>query len=73
MTLAIAQREGYATIGFEDRAIQAWVIESNDGTVQYVAGGTAITNTIYGRSSSGTIYERRAIHQNPPPPPNYKK
>ncbi len=26
-------------IGFEDRAIQAWVIESHDGTVQYVDGG----------------------------------
>lgn len=26
-------------IGFEDRAIQAWVIESRDGTVQYVDGG----------------------------------
>ena len=26
-------------IGFEDRAIQAWVIESPDGTVQYVDGG----------------------------------
>lgn len=40
--------------------------------VQYRSGGTAITNTIYGRSRSGTIYERRAIHQNPPAPPNYK-
>ena len=26
-------------IGFEDRSIQAWVIESHDGTVQYVDGG----------------------------------
>jgi hypothetical protein len=26
-------------IGFEDRAIQAWVIEAHDGTVQYVDGG----------------------------------
>ena len=26
-------------IGFEDRAIQAWIIESHDGTVQYVDGG----------------------------------
>jgi hypothetical protein len=26
-------------VGFEDRAIQAWVIESHDGTVQYVDGG----------------------------------
>lgn len=26
-------------IGFEDRAIQAWVIESHDGTVRYVDGG----------------------------------
>ena len=25
--------------GFEDRAIEAWVIESHDGTVQYVDGG----------------------------------
>lgn len=41
--------------------------------VQYSAGGTAITHTIYGRSKSGTIYERRAIHQNPPPPPEYPK
>jgi fructose-1,6-bisphosphatase/sedoheptulose 1,7-bisphosphatase-like protein len=41
--------------------------------VQYGAGGTAITHTIYGRSRSGTIYERRAIHQNPPPPPEYPK
>ena len=40
--------------------------------VQYLSGGTAITNTIYGRSKSGTIYERRAIHQNPPPPPDFK-
>lgn len=39
--------------------------------VQYSAGGTAITHTIYGRSKSGTIYERRAIHQNPPAPPKY--
>ena len=41
--------------------------------VQYSAGGTAITHTIYSRSKSGTIYERRAIHQNPPPPPEYPK
>ena len=40
--------------------------------VQYLSGGTAVTNTIYGRSRSGTIYERRAIHQNPPPPPDFK-
>jgi len=26
-------------IGFEDRAIQAWVIEDHDGNVQYVDGG----------------------------------
>ena len=39
--------------------------------VQYLAGGTAVTHTIYGRSRSGTIYERRAIHQNPPPQPQY--
>jgi fructose-1,6-bisphosphatase/sedoheptulose 1,7-bisphosphatase-like protein len=38
--------------------------------VQYLSGGSAITHTIYGRSRSGTVYERRAIHQNPPPPPN---
>lgn len=37
--------------------------------VQYQAGGAAVTHTIYGRSRSGTIYERRAIHQNPPPQP----
>src|ERR1700742_2273551 len=29
--------------GFEDRAIEAWIIESSDGTVNYVDGG--ITNT----------------------------
>lgn len=39
--------------------------------VQYLSGGTAVTHTIYGRSRSGTVYERRAIHQNPPPPPEY--
>lgn len=38
--------------------------------VQYSAG-SAITNTIYGRSRSGTIYERRAIHQSPPPLPKF--
>jgi len=37
--------------------------------VQYQAGGSAITHTIYGRSRSGTVYERRAIHHNPPPQP----
>lgn len=39
--------------------------------VQYMAGGAAVTHTIYGRSRSGTIYERRAIHQNPPPQPDF--
>jgi len=39
--------------------------------VQYLPGGGAITHTIYGRSRSGTVYERRAIHQNPPPQPNF--
>ncbi len=37
-------------IGFADRAIQAWVIESHDGTVQYVDGG--ITNV------DGTLSKR---------------
>jgi fructose-1,6-bisphosphatase/sedoheptulose 1,7-bisphosphatase-like protein len=37
--------------------------------VQYLSGGAAVTHTIYGRSRSGTVYERRAIHQNPPPQP----
>jgi len=39
--------------------------------VQYLAGGGAVTHTIYGRSRSGTVYERRAIHQDPPPQPKY--
>jgi fructose-1,6-bisphosphatase/sedoheptulose 1,7-bisphosphatase-like protein len=39
--------------------------------VPYLSGGAAITHTIYGRSRSGTVYERRAIHQNPPPQPEY--
>jgi hypothetical protein len=26
-------------VGFEDRALEAWVIEAHDGTVQYVDGG----------------------------------
>jgi hypothetical protein len=29
---------------FEDRAIEAWVIESSDGTVQYVDGGTTFND-----------------------------
>ena len=34
-------------IGFEDRAIQAWIIESQDGTVQYVDGGiTHVDGTV---------------------------
>lgn len=37
--------------------------------VQYLSGGAAVTHTIYGRSRSGTVYERRAMHQNPPAPP----
>ena len=37
-------------IGFEDRAIQAWLIEAHDGTVQYVDGG--ITHT------DGTVSKR---------------
>jgi hypothetical protein len=37
-------------IGFEDRAIQAWIIETHDGTVQYVDGG--ITNV------DGTLSKR---------------
>ena len=37
-------------IGFDDRAIQAWVIEAHDGTVQYVDGG--ITHT------DGTLSKR---------------
>lgn len=41
--------------------------------VQYLSGGTAVTNTIYGRSKSGTIYERRAIHQNPPSQLEFRK
>lgn len=39
--------------------------------IQYQSGGSAVSHTIYGRSRSGTIYERRAIHQNPPPQPDY--
>jgi fructose-1,6-bisphosphatase/sedoheptulose 1,7-bisphosphatase-like protein len=39
--------------------------------IQYLPGGAAISHTIYGRSHSGTIYERRAIHQNPPAEPTY--
>lgn len=39
--------------------------------VQYQSGGSAVTHTIYGRSRSGTIYERRAIHQNPPTQPEF--
>ena len=39
--------------------------------VQYVPGGGAITHTIYGRSASGTVYERKALHQNPPPQPEF--
>jgi fructose-1,6-bisphosphatase/sedoheptulose 1,7-bisphosphatase-like protein len=39
--------------------------------VQYLPGGAAVTHTIYGRSRSGTVYERRAIHQSPPPQPVY--
>lgn len=39
--------------------------------VQYLSGGAAVTHTIYGRSRSGTVYERRAIHQNPPTQPEY--
>jgi hypothetical protein len=31
-------------IGFEDRAIQAWVIEDHDGNVQYVDGGITQTD-----------------------------
>lgn len=41
--------------------------------VQYQSGGAAVTHTIYGRSRSGTVYERRAIHQNPPPQPDFSK
>ncbi|MDX1934610.1 MAG: fructose-bisphosphatase class II [Capsulimonadales bacterium] len=39
--------------------------------VKYQSGGTAVTHTIYGRSRSGTVYERKAIHQSPPPPPDF--
>jgi len=39
--------------------------------VQYQSGGAAITHTIYGRSRSGTVYERRAIHYNPPAQPEF--
>ncbi len=39
--------------------------------VQYQSGGSAITHTIYGRSRSGTVYERRAIHHNPPAQPQF--
>ena len=31
-------------VGFEDRSIQAWIIETNDGTVQYVDGGFTHTD-----------------------------
>jgi hypothetical protein len=30
--------------GFEDRAVQAWLIEDHDGNVQYVDGGITYTN-----------------------------
>ncbi|MDG2029153.1 MAG: hypothetical protein P8J50_18815 [Acidimicrobiales bacterium] len=40
-------------IGFEDRAIQAWLIESHDGTVQYVDGGVTYTD--------GTVSPKRFV------------
>lgn len=39
--------------------------------IQYLPGGAAVSHTIYGRSRSGTLYERRATHQNPPAQPVY--
>ncbi len=38
--------------------------------IRYEEGGTAISNSIFGRSRTGTFYELKGHHQMPPAPPS---